>query len=34
MPVLRWIFAAVLLLAGATPAFAQAYPTRSVRVVV
>jgi len=34
MPVLRWIFAAVLLLAGAAPAFAQAYPTRSVRVVV
>ena len=34
MPVLRWIFAAVLLLAGAAPAFAQTYPTRSVRVVV
>ena len=34
MPVLRCIFAAVLLLAGAAPAFAQTYPTRSVRVVV
>ena len=34
MPVLRCIFAAVLLLAGAAPALAQTYPTRSVRVVV
>src|SRR5215208_5389482 len=34
MPVLRWIFAAVLFLAGAAPAVAQTYPTRPVRVVV
>ena len=34
MPVLRWIFAAVLLLAGVAPSLAQGYPNRSVRVVV
>lgn len=34
MPVLHWIFAAVLLLIGAAPSFAQGYPNRPVRVVV
>lgn len=34
MPVLRWIFAAVLLLTGAVPLSAQNYPNRPVRVVV
>src|SRR5258708_7896101 len=34
MPQLRWILAAVMLLAGAAPAFPQAYPVRSVRIVV
>jgi tripartite-type tricarboxylate transporter receptor subunit TctC len=34
MPVLRWIFAAVLLLTGAVPLSAQTYPNRPVRVVV
>lgn len=34
MPVLRWIFAAVLLLTGAIPLSAQTYPNRPVRVVV
>jgi tripartite-type tricarboxylate transporter receptor subunit TctC len=31
---LRWIFAALLLLAGAAPSLAEGYPTRPVRVVV
>ena len=34
MRVLRWILAAVLLLAGVAPASAQGYPNRPVRVVV
>jgi tripartite-type tricarboxylate transporter receptor subunit TctC len=34
MPVLRLIFAAVLLLTGVAPSMAQGYPTRPVRVVV
>ena len=34
MPVLRLIFAAVLLLTGVAPSMAQSYPTRPVRVVV
>src|SRR5882757_7712008 len=34
MPVLRWIFAAALLLAGAVPVVAQTYPHRPVRIVV
>ena len=34
MPVLRLIFAAVLLLTGVAPSSAQGYPTRPVRVVV
>src|SRR5689334_58518 len=34
MPQLRWILAAVLLLAASAPAFPQAYPHRPVRVVV
>src|SRR5450631_1606713 len=34
MPVLRGIFATVLLLAGAAPSLAQGYPNRPVRVVV
>ena len=34
MPRLRWILAAVLLLAGIAPALAQSYPVRPVRVVV
>src|SRR5438445_7719544 len=34
MPALRWILAAVLLLIGAAPSFAQGYPNRPVRVVV
>ena len=34
MPVLRWIFAAALLLTGIAPSWAQGYPTRPVRVVV
>src|SRR3954469_8366152 len=34
MPVLRWIFAGMLLLTGAVSAFAQTYPNRPVRVVV
>ena len=34
MPVLRWIFAAVLLLTGAVPLSAQTYPNRPVRVFV
>jgi tripartite-type tricarboxylate transporter receptor subunit TctC len=34
MPVLRGMFAAILLLAGAAPSWAQGYPNRPVRVVV
>jgi tripartite-type tricarboxylate transporter receptor subunit TctC len=34
MPVLRGILAAILLLAGVAPSWAQAYPNHSVRVVV
>ncbi len=34
MTALRWIIAALLLLAGATPSLAEGYPTRPVRVVV
>jgi tripartite-type tricarboxylate transporter receptor subunit TctC len=34
MPVLRGIFAAMLLLSGVAPSWAQAYPSRPVRVVV
>jgi tripartite-type tricarboxylate transporter receptor subunit TctC len=34
MPVLRGILAALLLLAGVAPSWAQGYPNRSVRVVV
>src|SRR5262252_6062673 len=34
MPVVRWIFACLLLVIGATPSFAQGYPNRPVRVVV
>jgi tripartite-type tricarboxylate transporter receptor subunit TctC len=34
MPVLHWILAAVLLLTGVTASWAQAYPSRPVRVVV
>ena len=34
MPDLRWILAAVLVLIGAAPSFAQGYPNRPVRVVV
>jgi tripartite-type tricarboxylate transporter receptor subunit TctC len=34
MIALRWIFASLLLLAGATPSWAEGYPTRPVRVVV
>jgi tripartite-type tricarboxylate transporter receptor subunit TctC len=34
MPVLHWIVAALLLLTGAAPSWAQGYPNRSVRVVV
>src|SRR5215468_7976941 len=34
MPVVRWIFACLLLVIGAAPSFAQGYPNRPVRVVV
>jgi tripartite-type tricarboxylate transporter receptor subunit TctC len=34
MPVLQWVFAAVLLLAGVAPSLAEGYPSRPVRVVV
>jgi len=34
MPVLRWIFAGLLLLAGVVPSLAQKYPNHPVRVVV
>src|SRR5690242_3030757 len=34
MIALRWIFAAVLLLIGAAPSWAEGYPTRPVRIVV
>ena len=34
MPVLQWVFAAVLLLAGVGPSLAEGYPNRPVRVVV
>lgn len=33
MPVLRWIFAAALLLTGTAPSWAEGYPSRPVRVV-
>jgi tripartite-type tricarboxylate transporter receptor subunit TctC len=32
--ILRWIFVAVLVLAGAAPALAEGYPSRPVRVIV
>jgi tripartite-type tricarboxylate transporter receptor subunit TctC len=34
MPILQWIVAAVLLVAGAAPSLAQGYPNHPVRVVV
>ena len=34
MRVLRWIFAAVLLLTGVAPSWAEKYPSRPVRIVV
>jgi tripartite-type tricarboxylate transporter receptor subunit TctC len=33
MPVLRWMIAAILLLTGVAPSWAEGYPTRPVRVV-
>jgi tripartite-type tricarboxylate transporter receptor subunit TctC len=34
MPVLRWVFASLLLLTGVAPSLAQGYPNRPVRIVV